>query len=341
MFMTQSLDIEQPEALLDYLRRKKHIRADETPTLRNLPGGVSSRTVFVERANGEAWVLKQSLAKLRVQVDWFSDPQRIHCEATALRWLARLTPSGAVPDFIFEDHDEHVLAMQAIPQPHHNWKQLMLGGGLHLEHAASFGRLLGTIHRQATLRLEELAPDFSGCAFFESLRLEPFYRYVAGQIPETSAFLNALAADTETRQHTLVHGDFSPKNILIYQDRLILLDHEVAHIGDPAFDVGFAMAHLLCKAHHLAAQRAQFAAAGRLFWAAYIATLGAVAWLVGFEARAARHALGCTLARAAGRSQVEYLSPEAKTKQRAVIVGLMQQPPATIFDVVDCFVQRL
>ncbi len=337
----QTLDIEQPNELLAYLRRKQHIAPDETPIMRKLPGGVSSRTVFVERANGESWVLKQSLAKLRVQVDWFSDPQRIHCEAAALRWLTQLTPPGAVPAFVFEDHDEHVLAMEAIPQPHDNWKQLMLAGGLQRENATAFWRLLGTIHRQATLRLAELAPEFAECTFFESLRLEPFYRYVAGNIAEAAPFLKALVADTEQRRHTLTHGDYSPKNILIYQNRLILLDHEVAHIGDPAFDIGFSLAHLLSKAHHLAAQRADFAAATRLYWTNYVEAIGAVDWWNGFEARAARHVLGCLLARVAGRSQMDYLNADEKANQRRVGIALMQNPPTTIFGVIEQFTTGL
>jgi aminoglycoside phosphotransferase (APT) family kinase protein len=32
----------------------------------------------------------------------------------------------------------------------------------------------------------------------------------------------------------LVHGDFSPKNMMIGSDKVVLLDHEVAHFGDSA-----------------------------------------------------------------------------------------------------------
>ena len=89
------LDIERPEALLAYLRGTGRIGADETPRLETLDGGVSNRTVLVERASGESWVLKQALAKLRVQVDWFSSPARIEREALGLTHLAELAPPGA------------------------------------------------------------------------------------------------------------------------------------------------------------------------------------------------------------------------------------------------------
>ena len=72
--MAPCFDIEQPKTLLEYLHENGHLERGEVPTLTVLNGGVSNRTVLVERDNGEAWVIKQALPKLRVEVDWFSDP---------------------------------------------------------------------------------------------------------------------------------------------------------------------------------------------------------------------------------------------------------------------------
>src|SRR5579864_1909133 len=84
--MQTALDIENAAQLIDYLRAHFHIQPNERPRLTILAGGVSNRAVLVERETGEAWVLKQALAKLRVQVDWFSDPERIRREALGLIW---------------------------------------------------------------------------------------------------------------------------------------------------------------------------------------------------------------------------------------------------------------
>ena len=336
-----TLDIEAPAALLAYLRQGGHIAPDETPALERLAGGVSSRTVRVTRPSGEAWVLKQSLARLRVQVEWFSDPRRVHNEAAALRWLRQLAPPGAVPALIFEDHAQHLLAMEAVPQPHANWKTVLLNGGLAERHVLAFGQLLGTIHRRSSERLAELAVDFPEREFFETLRLEPYYRYTAAQLPAAAAFLDALIDDTLAQRLALVHGDYSPKNVLIYADRLILLDHEVAHLGDPAFDVGFALTHLLSKAHHLPAQRAAFGQAARVFWSAYEQELGAVPWRAALEARATRHTLGCLLARVAGRSPLEYLSPDERARQQAAVLAQLAEPPVTIAELTERFLSQL
>src|SRR5262249_7051795 len=175
-------------------------------------GGVSNRTVLVKRPNGEAWVLKQALAKLRVKVDWFSSPERIRREAEGLRWLTRLAPLGTLPAFVFEDDREYILAMAAIPEPHANWKSLLLKGQLVTDHIRQFGKLLGTIHRCAAERAAEIAPAFDDRSFFESLRVEPYYSYTASQISGAAMFLSGLIEETRATRLTLVHGDYSPKN---------------------------------------------------------------------------------------------------------------------------------
>src|SRR5690349_1878151 len=118
--MSAPLDIEDPSALVAYLRETQRIAPDETPTVRPLPGGVSNKTVLVERPTGESWVLKQALPKLRVAVDWFSDPARIRREALALRWLPKLAPEGSTTPLVFEDAEHDLLAMHAVPHPHAN-----------------------------------------------------------------------------------------------------------------------------------------------------------------------------------------------------------------------------
>jgi aminoglycoside phosphotransferase (APT) family kinase protein len=340
------LDIEQPAQLIAYLRTHGRIAPDEQPAIRILTGGVSNRTVWLERPNGEAWVLKQALAKLRVAVDWFSSPERIHREALGLTWLAQLAPPGAITPLIFEDHTHHLLVMQAVPQPHDNWKTLLLAGHLEEDHVRQFGQLLGIIHRQAFERREEVAPVFADRSFFESLRLEPYYNYTASQVPAAAEFLQRLMAETRACRLTLVHGDYSPKNVLVYKGQLILLDHEVIHWGDPAFDLGFSLTHLLSKAHHLPQQQATFAEAAIAYWQVYTETLGDSRSPVSglrssLEARAVRHTLACLLARVAGRSPLEYLDQAARHHQREAVLALLANPPAIISELVNNFIARL
>jgi len=338
--LPDDLDIEDAPALLSYLQRTGRIAPREQPRIAILHGGVSNRTVWVERESGEAWVLKQALAKLRVPVDWFSSPERIHREALGLEWLARLAPPGSITPLLFEDRERHLLAMQAVPQPHQNWKTMLLAGEISPDHFRQFATLLAAIHREAYGRAD-LAEVFGDRSFFESLRLEPYYAYSAQQAPAAAPFLDSLIRDTLACRITLVHGDYSPKNILIHEGRLVLLDHEAIHFGDPAFDLGFSLTHFLSKAHHLPALRREFAFAALEYWRLYSEAIGAHAWAANLEPRAVRHTLACLLARVVGRSPLEYLDSAERVRQRDAVLRIIPAAPDTIADLISMFVEQL
>ena len=335
------IDIEDPAVLRTYLGKACLLGESEPVTMAVLPGGVSSRTVLVDWPGGRSLVFKQALSKLRVAVDWFSDPARVHREALGLRWLARLAPPGSVPALALEDSREHILAMEAAPKPHENWKSMLLSGRVDDELVGQFGRWLGTVHRSSWLHRNELATAFDDRSFFESLRVEPYYLYTASRVPAAAAFFDELIAATRASRLALVHGDFSPKNILVHAGRLMVLDYEVIHWGDPAFDVGFALTHFLSKAHHLRDRRADFGRAASNFWRTYLEILKDVPWSGSVEPRAVRHTLGCLLARAHGRSPLEYLDAAARERQCDAVLALTPRPPARVDDLVDQFLAGL
>ena len=334
----ESLDIEDFPALLQYLRESQRIAADETPMFTRLSGGVSNRAILVERQNRQSWVLKQALPRLRVSVEWLSDPRRIEREATGMCELARLAPFGCITPLVFLDESRFLLAMEAVPQPHQNWKTVLLAGDVRMSHFEQFGNLLGCIHRGGWEHRAKLAQEFEDRSFFESLRLEPYYQYAAGQKPAAAEFLNQLIDRTRKTRHTLVHGDYSPKNVLVHNDRLILLDHEVIHFGQGAFDIGFALAHLLSKAHHLPAYRSPFVRAAKDFYRSYREALGDIPWKQDAEKDGVSHALGCLLARCVGRSPLEYLGRVEKDRQVCAVLKLMQHQPDRVASFADEFI---
>jgi tRNA A-37 threonylcarbamoyl transferase component Bud32 len=326
------LDIERHDQLVAYLRNTGRIGPAESPQVRTLAGGVSNRTVWLQRETGEAWVLKQALAKLRVQVDWFSDPSRVHREALGLRWLEKLAPQGTITPLVFEDRERHLLAMEAVPEPHENWKTMLLRGDIDPGHVDQFAEILRSVFVHSP-RYRELPGVFADRSFFESLRLEPYYQYTAAHVPEARDFLNRLVADTRAVGVSVVHGDYSPKNVLVRDGKLVLLDHEVIHWGDPAFDVGFAVTHFLSKAHHLPQFRGTFIEGARRFVAALPPGVTG--------ARGARHTLACMLARVAGRSPLEYLDDAGRARQRRIIVDLMSSPPTSVLHLINRFAEEL
>jgi aminoglycoside phosphotransferase (APT) family kinase protein len=333
----QSIDIESASALIPYLRKHCLIEIDETPAIEILQGGVSNRTVLVEPLTRPAFVVKQALAKLRVAVDWYSDPGRIHREALALRFLEKITPPSTITPLLFEDMDAHIIAMEAVPHGHSNWKTVLLREGPERGHVLAFAQVLAAIHSNSNANGQSFRETFGDRTWFESLRLEPYYEYSAEQVTEARSFLKELLGETRNTQVALVHGDYSPKNVLIDGDRFVLLDHEVAHFGDPAFDVGFSLTHLLSKAHHCRDMRAMFLTSATLYASTYLELVQACSFFQGLEGRACRHTLACLLARVAGRSPLEYLTEAERRHQRQVVLSLMTRRPDSLVQLIDLF----
>jgi tRNA A-37 threonylcarbamoyl transferase component Bud32 len=339
--MEMEIDIEDFDSLRQYLIGRGHIKPDETISLKRLLGGVSNRTVRVGWSDGRGWVLKQALAKLRVDVDWFSDPERIGVEAKATRWLNVLAPKDTTPLFVFEDMPNHLMAMEAIPEESESWKSVLLSGRIVSNHFEQFGRLLGTIHRRSSEADSEISTVFGDTTYFKSLRLEPYYLYAAEKSPAAAGFLNALVEETMHHRNCLVHGDFSPKNTLIYRSKLILLDYEVVHFGDPGFDVGFALTHFLSKANHLRSEGSRIGAAAALFWSVYRGEIDSLEWVSPLEPRAVRHTLACLLARVIGKSPLEYLTPQEAARQQEVVLQLIANPPSGVNDLIAEFIRKI
>jgi aminoglycoside phosphotransferase (APT) family kinase protein len=335
------IDIENADELVGYLHENGHIGPGEKPILRTLRGGVSNKTVWLRRDDNSAWVLKQALPKLRVPSEWFSDPARIRVEAEGLRYLPSITSPGSIPVLVFEDTDQHILAMEAVPEPNQNWKERLLGGDIDAPLIRQFGQLLGMIHRKSAESRQVFASIFKDRRFFETLRLEPYYEFSARQIPAAADFLLALTEEVRHHCDTLVHGDYSPKNVLIHAGRLVLLDHEVLHFGDPAFDLGFSLTHLLSKAIHLPPHRASLLSAAAEYWRTYAAETREAPWFLQLEGRAARNTVACLLARVAGRSQLEYLSSSERLRQRTLALQLVNRCPVSIPDLIKIFSEEL
>lgn len=338
---TAMIDIENHAQLIDFLVQSGLLEEGVQPLCTTLHGGVSNRTVKIIGADGTGWVAKQALEKLRVEADWFSDPERIHVEAAGLRWLARLVGAAAVPSFVFESHEQHLLIMSAVPDPHQNYKEILLTESPEPRHAIEFATLLARLHDNAFTHRAELSLEFADTSFFENLRIDPYYRSAGHRLPAATPFLFRLIDGTRKRRLTLVHGDYSPKNILIHQGRLILLDHEVIHFGDPAFDVGFSMAHFLSKAHARRPLRRQFTTLADSYWQTYYQQANNRPWATDLERWCVNHSLGCLLARVAGKSILEYLSSSQKAAQRMVVKQMIDEPPATMPALIHQFTSRL
>ena len=113
----------------------------------------------------------------------------------------------------------------------------------------------------------------------------------------------------------LVHGDVSPKNILVRDAGPVFLDAECAWWGDPAFDLAFCLNHMFLKSVWVPHAREGFL---RCYDALSSAYLAGVAWeaRAELEERAATLLPGLLLGRVDGKSPVEYLDEAGRSLVR-------------------------
>ncbi|MGI8840863.1 MAG: phosphotransferase family protein [Caulobacteraceae bacterium] len=304
-----------------------------------LPGGVSCNAWRVDVA-GRAICVKQALPRLNVADDWRAPVGRAVFE---YRWFetARAIVPGCAPRPLALDAERGFLAMEFLPEADNPlWKRQLLAGEVHVATAGAVGERLGRIHAGAAGRAD-IAARFASDAIFHALRLEPYLLAAAKRRPRVAAALRALAKRTAATRVTLVHGDVSPKNILIGPAGPVFLDAETAWWGDPAFDLAFCLNHLLLKALAVPAARDALAAA---FTALAEAYLKRVDWEPrrALESRAALLLPGLLLARIDGKSPVEYLTAETqKDFVRAAAEPLLLKPPATLAAVLAAWRARL
>jgi phosphoglycerate dehydrogenase-like enzyme/aminoglycoside phosphotransferase (APT) family kinase protein len=215
---------------------------------RILDGGVSSDIRIIETPDGPQ-VVKQALTKLRVHADWFADADRSSTEAAALRTGRNLLGANTVPAVLWEDRDQHTFAMEFIGLPFESWKERLLRGQVDVQAASAAGRILGALHHCSRDR-QDVREEFQDQTYFEQLRIDPFFRRTGETCPEHASGLMRIAEGMSNRRTALVHGDYSPKNLLTDGQRIVVLDWECAHWGDPRFDIAFCLSHLILKSFH-------------------------------------------------------------------------------------------
>lgn len=296
-----------------------------------LAGGVSSDIWRIDTARGPLCA-KRALATLRVAAEWHAPIARNAYEA---RWMAVADEAapGSAPRLLGQHADLGVLAMEWLPPGTHAlWKHELRDGRVDLGFAAAVGATLARIQAHAAARAATLAPRFDSDAIFLDIRLEPYLSATARRHPDLATKLARLVETTRGTRRSLVHGDVSPKNILVGPRGPVFLDAECALWGDPAFDLAFCLNHLLLKCLWTPSATDGFLAA---FDALAGAHLAGVDWepRAALERRAAALLPGLLLARVDGKSPVEYLVDGDRELVRHVGRGLLRSPVERLADV--------
>ena len=320
-----------PADLVVALARTGLVAAGAAPTGVPLEGGVSSDIWRVDLPSGPICV-KRALPKLRVAADWRVPVTRNRDEA---RWMRRANEAapGSAPALLGQDEAAGVLAMAYLtPATHPLWKWELRAGRVDPGFAAKVGATLARIHA-ATAADASVTAEFQTDENFYAIRLEPYLVHAAKAWPNLASALFELVVVTQSNKRALVHGDISPKNILVGPRGPVFLDAECAWWGDPAFDLAFCLNHLLLKCLWIPTARELLLSSFARLSDAYLAS---VTWEPrnDVEGRAARLLPGLLLARVDGKSPVEYITDDARKDQvRRVAAALLRAPANRLADV--------
>ncbi len=314
------------EALPDLLAERG--LAPASAAVAPLGGGISNDVWRVSWDDG-CLVVKQALPFLRVAEEWAYDVGRSSVEHRCLSTINRLLGPGAAPDVLYADDEAHWFAMACAPPGGRQWKEKLLAGEVDLRDGYRAGALLGRIHA-ASAADPAVAVAFADQTTMLEGRIDPYHRFTAARHPELAPLIEAEVERLLATRRALVLGDYAPKNLIAYPDAMLVLDVEVAHWGDPVFDVAFCVNHLCLKALHLPRHRALLCATARGLVGAYVEEAPALVDDPGTIAE-----LGVLMvARVDGKSPAEYLDDRSRGLALAIGASLLTDPPATIHDAI-------
>lgn len=320
---------------VEYLHFSGYWPAHVPARAQALTGGVSNLVIRVEpvdtASRQPSMIVKQSADLLRTKMEWRSRRDRIWIETAAMRFLSEILPVDTVPGIIFEDRNHCLFGMTDLGDDCQVWKQILLAGKPDQRMARRAGQILSQIHQSGIEQADNLRNSlFADTTVFDELRIDPYYRTIARVHPEIAPAIDRLIQSMSSpHRPTLVLADFSPKNILVDSlARLRLVDFETAHWGDPAFDLGFFLTHLVLKSIWASRQglsnSEQYFDLIKHFWIEYQAGLAKAEPGDHLEDRALNHLAACMLARVDGKSPVDYLSLEDQSIVRQLTLETLR-----------------
>jgi aminoglycoside phosphotransferase (APT) family kinase protein len=293
--------------LRDFLHSHGLAKPGGAVTWTPLTGGVSSDIWRVDLPD-QTLCIKCALPQLKVAQQWHAPIERNAYEWAWINFAAGHCPDN-VPTPVASDAEQGIFAMTFLDAERYPvWKRMLLDGVVQPQAAAQVGAIIARLH-SASAGNGEIAEGFRSDAIFHAIRLEPYLLATAVRHPDLEGALRKLSERTAATRVALVHGDVSPKNILLGPRGPVFLDAECAWYGDPAFDAAFCLNHFLLKCVARPRSADEFLACYGAFTGAYLA---GVTWesRAAIEARIASLLPALFLARIDGKSPVEYITDE-------------------------------
>ncbi len=221
---------------------------------------------WVRRARlgrGRSVIVKQARSALERFPQYEVTTERIVFEARYLEHTRRWDEESLLPEVLAFDEQQRVLILEDV-EPAMRLDRALAGRTDPRDALESVARFLGRVHRETMAEDEALAPTFANDAMrrlhgdhifvlpYQEVFPTPHRTAARAEQLRTEGELAAIAHEAYRRylepRGALVHADVQPTNLLLTAQGPKLLDAEIAHVGDPAFDVGTLLAHLMLPA---------------------------------------------------------------------------------------------
>lgn len=245
-------------ALPEYLREAGLLRGGEAVAVEPAGDG-NINWVRRVRGSGRSFVVKQARPALERFPEYQAPTERIVCEARYYETVRAFDREHVCPNVLGFDEAARVLILEDLGDAPR--LDAALAARVDASAAASrLARFLGAVHG-ATANDASLAGRFPNDGMRrlhgDHIFVLPFSANEFPLPPEVRARAEEIwregrVAEIAARAYeryleprgALVHGDVQAGNVLLAERGAVLLDAEIAHAGDPAFDLGTLFAHL-------------------------------------------------------------------------------------------------
>ena len=286
---------------LDTINQEKIIQ------YKKLTGGVSSEVYHV-RTNKNNYCIKRSLKRLLVKKKWIANTNRIKFEYLWLKHCQNILKRNIPNTYEFNDKKKYIVMEYLKTSQYKTLKQLYFKRIININTIKLISKHLYKIHSNSSNYKTKKTFEGNYKNFYD-LRLDPYFNEVGRVYPKYKEYIKKINENYIKNSSTLVHGDFSPKNILVDKNKIIYLDAECCNFGDPVFDLVFFTNHLLIKSIYFKDKSQEFIKLYVSFYKEYLSNLSTKNFNSYID-RIIKMTPIMLLSRIDGKSPVEYIIKE-------------------------------
>jgi 5-methylthioribose kinase len=208
-------------------------------------GGFANFVYRLDTDKGQFY-LKQRPTYIKTRPEIPRNPQDVADEIHAYELLSGVMPKGSVPQLVHVDRKECLFITSAAKNEGTVLSEAIASGKYEVHSGELVGELLASLHgktlgSELIIRDNEREKQFYDRQYQWLVRDLPYKNESVRQ--QTLAKTLQIAASPKA----LIWGDLSPKNIVLSNDSVAFVDLETVHKGDPAFDLGYILGHILLE----------------------------------------------------------------------------------------------